>query len=282
MKIPFWKMHGNGNDFIVINESSKKLIEEGKKPSFVRKACRRRFGIGGDGVIFLHPPRSPDTHVRMQYFNADGSEGEMCGNGIRCLAKYAIEKNIVDEPFLKVETKAGVRKVDILETEKFWARVDMGIPTFKKETIPAKGSGTLLEEKIGGITISACNTGVPHAVHFTTSLSNLQVEDLGKQIMTHPVFPEQTNVNFATRKNTDTLQVRTFERGVEEETLCCGTGAVAAAAVARKIGKMKAQKIHVNMKGGPLNILFEKKHAFMEGPAESVYEGTISHDINRK
>ncbi len=268
----FTKLHGNGNDFILINEMHQEIVPELMKGRFAIRTCRRNFGIGGDGVLFL--TQSSRADIGMRLLQPDGSEAEMCGNGIRCLAKYAFEAGYVDQSF-SVETLAGIIPVQVRELDNsFWAKVDMGIPKFDRLSIPAAGSGEFIMEPLEGYQVSAVNTGVPHSVIFVEDLE-IPIDEIAPLIRHSSVFPEGANVNFA--KLGDPFEIRTFERGVEGETLSCGTGAVASASIAYKLGLIE-DEVLVETRGGPLIIYFQKDHAFMEGPAVTVYTGEISDE----
>ncbi|MDH7596928.1 MAG: diaminopimelate epimerase [Methanothrix sp.] len=272
-QLEFVKLHGNGNDFILIDELNRERIPEDAKSEASRILCHRNFGIGGDGVLFLVPSEKADIGMRL--LQPDGSEAEMCGNGIRCLAKHAWESGYVGESF-SVETLAGVIPIHVrMDGNRFWARVEMGIPRFERSEIPAEGEGLFLKVPIHGFEVSAVNTGVPHAVIFVDDL-DLPVERMAPKIRHSSCFPEGANVNFV--RHGDHLEVRTFERGVEAETLSCGTGSVAAAAVARRLG-LVGDSVEVRTRGGPLLISFVGEKAFMEGPAVTVCRGVVSDEI---
>ena len=270
--LAFTKLHGNGNDFILIDEMIQEHVSEDAKRAFAIRCCRHNFGIGADGVLFL--VNSPQAELGMRLFQPDGSEAEMCGNGIRCLAKYAWETGYVGQSF-DVETLAGIIPVQIRERDScFYAKVDMGVPKFDRMSIPASGSGEFILEKIEDFQVSAVNTGVPHAVIFVEDLENA-FDEVAPLIRHSSVFPEGANVNFV--KIGSPVEIRTFERGVEGETFSCGTGAVASAAVARRLG-LAGDEVLVETKGGPLIITFEEGKAFMEGPAVTVYSGELSEE----
>lgn len=272
-QLEFVKLHGNGNDFILIDELNGERIPEDEKSEASRILCHRNFGIGGDGVLFLVPSEKADIGMRL--LQPDGSEAEMCGNGIRCLAKHAWESGYVGKSF-SVETLAGVIPIHVrMDGNRFWARVEMGIPRFERSEIPAEGEGLFLKVPIHGFEVSAVNTGVPHAVIFVDDL-DLPVERMAPKIRHSSCFPEGANVNFV--RHGDHLEVRTFERGVEAETLSCGTGSVAAAAVARRLG-LVGDSVEVRTRGGPLLISFVGEKAFMEGPAVTVCRGVVSDEI---
>ncbi len=257
-------MHGNGNDFIIIDEYKGTVIK--RKASFAIKACERRFGIGADGVLFVS--QSNDVDLRMRLFQPDGSEAEMCGNGIRCLVMYALDAGYVKRGNVVVRTKAGKRKVTARKNSVI---VDMGKPLFARHAVPARGAGDEFVENMYGVVVSAVNTGVPHAIVFDDKFEG-EFEQLAPKIRFDPVFPQGVNVSFV-RVDGNTLFIRTYERGIERETLSCGTGAVAATAVANQMGLIGTRAI-VKTLGGSLLISLNEGHAFMEGPAETVYKGT--------
>lgn len=268
----FTKLHGNGNDFLLIDEMHQELVPEDTKARFAVRSCRRNFGVGADGVLFLRGSSRADLGMRL--FQPDGSEAEMCGNGIRCLAKYAFESGYVGESF-DVETLAGIIPVQVREMDNcFWAKVDMGIPMFDRPSIPAIGSGEFIMEQLEDLQVSAVNTGVPHAVILVEDL-DIPIEEIAPLIRHSSIFPEGTNVNFV--KPGDPFEIRTFERGVEGETFSCGTGAVASASIARRLGLI-GDEVLVETRGGPVIVYFEGERAFMEGPAVTVYTGELSDE----
>jgi diaminopimelate epimerase len=266
--IHFTKLHGNGNDFILIDEYKGEILPE--KSAFALKYCDRRFGIGADGVLYLGSSDKAD--IKMRIFNPDGTEAEMCGNGIRCLVKYALDEEYIKEN-ASVETLAGILSITSRIEHKTWITVDMGKPQFEREKIPARGTGEFLNVFMHGYNVSAVNTGVPHAVIFVDSFDS-DMMHVAPKIRYDPVFPNGTNVNFARVNSRDEITIRTSERGVEAETLSCGTGAVACAAVAHRIGET-GKKVKVNTAGGELRITLGEGGAFMEGSAERVFDGTI-------
>ncbi len=266
----FTKLQGNGNDFILIDEYTEEIVPQNEKSAFAVKYCDRRFGIGADGILYLIISNKAD--IGMRIFNADGTEAEMCGNGIRCLVKYALDKGYIQNE-ASVETHAGVLSITSRVEDGIWITVNMGKPEFASEKIPAKGTGEFLEVSMHGYKVSAVNTGVPHAVIFVDSLDDQLIADAPK-VRNDPVFPKGTNVNFARVDSKTEITIRTYERGVEDETLSCGTGSVACAAVARRLGKT-GSRVRVNTKGGTLVITLTYQAAFMEGQAQRVYEGKI-------
>ncbi|MEE9593862.1 MAG: diaminopimelate epimerase [Candidatus Hydrothermarchaeales archaeon] len=245
----FYKYHGAGNDFIIIDsDPSWANVNLGE---MTRTLCDRRYGIGGDGLLLLEASQKAD--VRMRIFNPDGSEAEMCGNGIRCFAKYAHDKGVIRNTNMDIETLAGVKRVSLLDDD--IVEVEMGRPEFEREKIPATGQGKFLEEQLEGLTVSAVNLGVPHAVVFAVDLDSVDVNTLGLKIRTSEVFPKGVNVNFLEISGENTLRIRTYERGVEDETYACGTGVCAAAAVAVALGKADPNKpIIIEARGGILNV----------------------------
>ena len=270
MEIVFTKMHGNGNDFILIDEFEKAVIPDEMKGQFAALYCDRRFGIGADGVICLS--KSAKSSAKMRLFQPDESEAEMCGNGIRCLAKYAFDAGYVKES-CTVETPAGEMAVTMgYREDEFYATIAMGTPAFDRKDIPATGEGEY-QETIGLHEVYAVNTGVPHAVVFIDELDTLDIASHSPQIRFHATFPKGANVNFVQVTGSDAISIRTFERGVEAETLSCGTGATASAAVAHKLGKV-GTTVQVETKGGPLTITLDGV-AKMEGPATTVFSGII-------
>jgi diaminopimelate epimerase len=270
--LTFTKLHGNGNDFILVDEMGRTQVAESEKRRFAIACCHRHYGIGADGVLFLTGSSRAETGMRL--IQPDGSEAEMCGNGIRCLAKYARDSGYVGE-FFDVETLAGIIPVQVRDRDgSFWAKVDMGVPRFDRPSIPASGQGELISQEIEGCKVSAVNTGVPHAVVFVENM-DFDIMETAPLIRHSSLFPEGTNVNFV--KIGQPLEIRTFERGVEGETLSCGTGSVAAASVARRLGLVD-DEVLVQTRGGPLLITFEDDKAFMEGPAVTVCSGEISEE----
>ena len=270
MEIAFTKLHGNGNDFILIDEYNGEAIPEDMKGGFAALFCDRRFGIGADGILFLQASAAAD--VRMRLFQPDESEAEMCGNGIRCLVKYAHDVGYVKES-CSVETGAGVVAVTMgYADDEFTATITMPTPAFERNAVPAAGNGEYREE-ILDFTVYAVNTGVPHAVVFVDEIGAVDIAAVGPVIRNHPTFPEGANVNFVECAGDDIIRIRTFERGVEGETESCGTGATASVAVAHRLGKT-ADTVRVETRGGPLVIRLGET-VTMEGPAETVFFGVI-------
>src|SRR5512136_1736085 len=272
MEIPFTKLHGNGNDFVIIDEYEKIIIPDEMKGQFASIYCDRRFGIGADGVIFLS--KSEKSMLKMRILQPDESEAEMCGNGIRCLAKYAFDAGYSKES-CTVETPAGeIGVVMGYREDEFSATITMPPPKFDRKDIPATGDGEY-KERIGEFDVYAVNTGVPHAVIIVDAIDAIEVEAVAPVIRHHATFEKGANVNFVERSGPDSIRIRTFERGLEEETLSCGTGATASAAVVYKLG-VTGDTVQVETRGGPLTI-YLKDEAKMEGPATTVFSGKISY-----
>jgi diaminopimelate epimerase len=267
MKIPFMKMSGSGNDFILIDHR-RPLLDRHRMKKFAQKVCRRRTSVGADGLIFIE--RSKKADFKWQFFNADGSEAEMCGNGGRCAARFAYLKGIADSS-LTFETLAGILSAQVRGKR---VKLEMTKPFDLK-----------LDEKISlqgkGLTISRINTGVPHAVLFLENLEGVDVRGMGGAIRNHPHYaPRGTNANFVVVKNRSRLWVRTYERGVEDETLACGTGAVAAALVAALKGLVKSP-VSIRTRGGEVLIVHfeiegeDVKKVFFEGDVHIIYEAEM-------
>jgi len=273
MEIHFTKLQGNGNDFIVIDEREHTVIPDDMKGQFAAIYCDRRFGIGADGVIFVM--KSETSDLRMRILQPDESEAEMCGNGIRCIAKYAYDAGYVKET-CTIETMAGALGVSMgYKEDVFTATITMTPPKFDRKEIPATGSGDYTET-IEGFEVHAVNTGVPHAVIVVDSVDAIDLGAIAPKIRHHASFPKGTNVNFIERTGTDSIRIRTFERGVEDETLSCGTGATASAAVVHKLG-YTGDVVDVETRGGPLTISLKDGGAKMEGPATTVFTGIIAY-----
>ncbi len=273
MEIKFAKMHGNGNDFVIIDEFQGEVVKEEEKPKFVRAIAHRNFGVGADGVIFVQKSKVADAKFR--YFNSDGSEAEMCGNGIRCFSRYVVEEGYAKSP-VKVETLVGIYELDVARNEEgWWVKVDMGTPKFDRREIPAKEEvwGKKVKVDNRGFEIYAVNTGVPHAVVFVEDF-DFDVVKIGRAIRMSELFPEGVNVNFVKREGKDAFFVRTYERGVENETLSCGTGSVAVAAVVRKLG-FADDKVVILTRGGKLFVEFEGERAYLIGGTARIAEGKI-------
>jgi diaminopimelate epimerase len=281
MKINFTKMEGIGNDFILLDDRDLYIEKQISYERLSKKLCDRRFGIGGDGLILLLDSDSCD--LKFKIFNSDGSEAQMCGNGMRCFAKYVYEKKIVDQDEFKVETLAGTIIPKILFTPKGVinaVRVDMGEPVLENERIPfiSRNKRSVLEKlEVDGklIEITTVSMGNPHAVIFVDLLDKAPVTRLGPRIEADKRFPEKTNVEFVEVISEKEIKMKVWERGAGE-TLACGTGACAslvAACLAGKTGKIAT----VHLAGGDLFIEWENQnnHVYKTGPAKTVFEGRI-------
>ncbi len=275
----FTKMHGIANDYIYVNC----FEEEVADPSAlsVRLSDRRR-SIGGDGVILICPSDVADFRMRM--FNADGSEGKMCGNGTRCIGKYVYDKGLTKKTTVTLETLAGIKTLNlhVKDGEVYSVTVDMGKADFRAENIPVKCKGG--EMILGQIeaagrkyTATAVSMGNPHCVIFTDEdISALPLEKIGPEFEHHKIFPDRVNTEFVNVIDPTTLSMRVWERG-SGETMACGTGACAVAAAAVKTGISPAgEKITVKLLGGDLEIVIGPDFSVsMTGPAEIAFEGEV-------
>ena len=281
MKVEFVKMHGLGNDFILIDCLSKPLGDSSFLSYLAKRLCNRNFGIGADGLILVLP--SSKAELKMRIFNSDGSEAQMCGNGIRCFAKYAYENKLVSKVKFTVETLAGIITPELIFKDKEISgiKVDMGIPKLKRREIPMEGENTptVVDEtlKIDSkyiFKISCVSMGNPHCIIFVDDVKSIPVDKIGPKIENHPLFPEKTNVEFIQVLNRKEINFRVWERGVGE-TLACGTGACASL-VAGVLNKKTDRKATIHLPGGDLDILWaDDEHVYMTGPAELVFKGEI-------
>ncbi len=243
MKLEFAKMSGAGNDFIVVDDRKGIVAEDAGE--LAKQFCRRRVSVGADGLILVVASASHD--FRMRYFNADGSEADMCGNGGRCVARFAHERGIVGET-MRFQSRSGTHTAKILDENH--VKLMMTEPR-------AMLLGTALH--MGGVTyeVHRINTGVPHAVIEVEGIDGYPVVEIGRAIRGHNDYaPEGTNIDFASVKDEHTVRIRTYERGVEDETLACGTGAVATAITLASLGKMKPPVTVLTRGGEPLEIGF--------------------------
>jgi diaminopimelate epimerase len=261
------KMSGSGNDFILIDHRDPFLKEEGLK-DLVRKVCRRRISVGADGLILIE--RSQKADFKWRFYNADGSEAEMCGNGGRCVARFAYLKGIAGSS-LKFETLAGILTAQVEEKK---VKLEMTKPLGLKldESLLVDGKKQVF---------SSINTGVPHAVLFVEDLEGGDIVPMGRAIRFHSHFaPNGTNVNFIRLEKGSQLSIRTYERGVEDETLACGTGAVASALIAALKGFVKSP-VSIKTRGGEILIVHfeieakEVKKVFFEGDVHIIYEAEM-------
>lgn len=279
-QIKFTKMHGIGNDYVYIN-----CFEQGiDNPSELAiKMSPRRFSVGADGVILICPSDVADAKMRM--FNLDGSEGKMCGNGIRCVGKFVYDNNIAHKETITVETLSGIKTLKITDKDGFadTITVDMGIAEFAPEKIPAKACcqsiiDTAITVNEKNYNITAVSMGNPHAVTFCDEIDSLNLKEIGPSFEHHELFPEQVNTEFIRVIDDKTLQMRVWERG-SGETFACGTGACAAAVAAVVNGYCKHNvEITVHLVGGDLFITYtEDGRVFMRGPATTVFDGIYEY-----
>jgi diaminopimelate epimerase len=272
----FWKMHGLGNDYVVIDNRDGKIAER-ETGKLAEKLCRRRFSVGADGLLLLYGSSVADAKMRI--FNADGSEAEMCGNGIRCFAKYCYENGIVAKTELSIETLAGIKKtwLKLKDGKVVAVTVNMGAPILERPQIPVLGKGRFIDEKleIDGTTFKATclSMGNPHCVIFVDNVDSFPVETFGPKIETHRLFPKRINVEFAQLIKKDELKVRAWERGVGE-TLACGTGACASVVAGNLLGKIGAV-CTVHLLGGDLSVRYADNDMLMSGPAETAFKGKV-------
>ncbi len=282
--IDFIKYHGCGNDFIIVDELEREIIPEKYKGIVSKKICKRRFSIGADDLLDLVPSSRADAWMRI--FDPDGSEADMCGNGIRCAASYLCEKT--GKSKVIIETRAGLREVVKVNDE---FKVSMGrlLKKYGEQrkfvNYSFKDEDELLDLKmefpiIGEVNISIVNTGEPHAVIFVENVEAEDLEKYAKAIAKNKsVFPRGISVNLVQVIDEKTIKVRTYERGVWNETLACGTGSTASAAVAYLLGKVRSREVNVKVKGGELKIIVHENQLYMIGPAEKVFTGTIEVEV---
>jgi len=274
----FTKMQGCGNDFIFFNCMERPFPSPEKQSAYLTD---RRFGIGGDGVVLIQPSDKAQAYMRI--FNADASEGKMCGNAIRCMAKYLYDNNIVRQAEMTIDTLSGIKKLYLLANksgEISSVRVDMG----KAETLPERIPVLLPGKEIiaGNIRvgdyeykITCVSMGNPHAVVFMDNVADLNLLELGPLFERHPLFPERVNTEFIRVINKQTLEMRVWERG-SGETLACGTGACASAVAAILNGFCQyGDDIQVNLPGGKLVIHVTEETVYMTGGCEKVFDGVI-------
>lgn len=276
--IKFHKMHGIGNDYIFI-DCFESEIENPE--SLAIKLSDRHFGVGSDGVILIKPSNKADCFMDM--YNADGSRGKMCGNGIRCVAKYLYKKNIIEGPNLTIDTLSGVKKLtlNICDEKLVDITVDMGIPKLIPADIPilTETDNPVIDFQvtIGSNTnsITCVSMGNPHSVIFVEDVNEAPVEEFGTALENYHIFPEKTNVEFIQIIDEENIKMRVWERG-SGETLACGTGACAAV-VACFLNKLTGRRVNVSLPGGKLKIFWDEKTdiVYMTGTATYVYEGIV-------
>ena len=280
MKMEFSKMHGCGNDYVYVNCMEKELPNPNAISEYV---SHRQFGIGSDGLICIMPSQVADFRMRM--FNADASEGKMCGNGTRCIAKYVYDNGLTDKTTITLETLGGIKTIDmtVVDGKVTEAVVDMGEPIFRTKEIPMISDHYVFMDQgliIDDDTVyngTAISMGNPHFVIFVDDVDAVKLEEIGPRIEKHPLFPERTNVEFVQVIDENTVKFRVWERG-SGETWACGTGACAVTVTCiflSKAGK-KDQELNVLVKGGKLKVTYRSdNHVFLKGPATHVFDGVI-------
>ena len=273
----FTKMHGLGNDFLIIEDDGK----ERDWNALAVSLCRRRLSVGGDGILIVMPSDIADT--RMRIINADGSEAEMCGNGIRCFAKYVYENGIVKKADMTVETLAGIIRPRLVVVDGCvtGVSVDMGKPAFDRPSIPMTGAGSAFDVQLQAagrpVIVSSLLMGVPHTMVLTDSIDEQEVKVLGPAIERHEMYPNKTNVNFVEVMDKDNIKILTWERGAGL-TLACGTGSCASVVATYKKG-LTANCVTVHHSVGALFIeCLDDGRVMMTGPAALVYRGKLENE----
>lgn len=275
--IKFTKMQGLGNDYVYIDAINQKIENESSLAQFV---SNRHFGIGSDGLILICDSEIADFKMRM--FNSDGSEAEMCGNGIRCVGKFVYDKGLTSKTILKIETLAGIKelKLNLKEGKVDTVRVDMGEPILEAAKVPVVSSEKMvknlnLEIEEREFNFTCVSMGNPHAITFVENIKEFEVEKYGSKVEVDKKFPQKTNVEFIEIVNKNYMKMRVWERG-SGETLACGTGACASV-VAGIINNLIERKVTVELLGGNLEVEWNKEdnHVYMTGPAVTVYEGNL-------
>lgn len=283
MKVNFFKMHGLGNDFIMINDL-KEQIDDYK--NLAKKLCDRHFGIGADGIILIQNSQKDKADFKMRIFNPDGSEAEMCGNGIRCFAHYLHINDLTNKKSLTIDTLAGLIKPEIIEYGPYQStvKVNMGKPDYSLERLHIdqklidanikKLFNYPLEVEGKEYIINGVSTGNPHVVIYVDNLDQINVKKIGPKIEEHPLFKKGTNVEFAEIIDEDEINVKVWERGAGA-TLACGTGACATTAVSIAQNRVE-RDVQINLPGGPLQISQNNQdEMMMTGPSTFVFKGEI-------
>lgn len=272
--IRFTKMHGAGNDYIYINAINSCPAN---LPELSIEMSDRHKGVGSDGVVLIMPSDKADFRMRM--FNADGSEGEMCGNASRCVAKYVYDKGLTSKNIITLETLAGIKMLEITKVVGEKVRevmVDMGEPSFAPESIPAKSNSEIIDMPIstslGTMNLTAVGTGNPHGVVVMDRVSDLDIDSIGPEIQNNELFPRKANIEFVRIINRSEIEMRVYERG-SGETMACGTGACASVVATSRLG-LTERRVTVHLKGGDLQIHWDDdNHVYMTGEAATVFEG---------
>lgn len=278
MGIHFTKMHGTGNDYVYINAFEEEIDNA---EELAVRISDRHFGIGSDGLILVAPSETADC--RMIMYNADGSEGAMCGNGIRCVAKYAYEHGIVKESHISIETKSGIKDLELTVEDGIvtYVKVNMGKAVLRPEEIPlmAEGEDFIARPLIVAgkdYTATCVSMGNPHCVIFTSGIDDLDLEKTGPLFENHEMFPDRINTEFVEVIDGHAIRMRVWERG-SGETISCGTGTCAAVVAAVLNGYCRrGEEIEVQIRGGKLyDTYMENGEVFMRGPAVTVFEGEL-------
>ena len=281
----FTKMHGIGNDFIIVNCLETPFEFELEHASLV--LCDRRRGIGADGLILIEKSETAD--FKMVIYNSDGSEAGMCGNGARCVGKYIFDNGMIDKKVFSLETKSGIIKIDIAEKDKKAEsiRIDMGAPVMEVEKIPAIVSvspAVNYPVNVGGkeYNVTLVSMGNPHCVVFCNNVREIELSNIGPQFEHHEMFPDRTNTEFVSVTDRGHVVMRVWERGAGE-TMACGTGACAVAVASYMCGYTD-RKVEVRLDGGVLEIEYRESdgHLYLTGPAEAVYSGELDRQIAEK
>ena len=275
----FTKMHGCGNDYIYIDGAKEHIAQE-EKPDFVRRVSDRHFGIGGDGVIFINP--SDEADFEMEMYNADGSRAEMCGNGIRCVAKFVYDKGLTDKTDISVISCGKIKylRLSLKDNKVDTVRVNMGAPELIAANVPVLcDKEQAVDEPITvqdtEYKMTCVSMGNPHAVVFMENVTDLEIEKIGPYFESHERFPKRTNTEFVKVIDRNTVQMRVWERGTGE-TLACGTGCCATV-VACILNGLTDDTVTVKLLGGELEITWDREAdlVYMTGPATTVFEGEI-------
>jgi diaminopimelate epimerase len=279
----FTKMHGCGNDYVYVNGFVEKIADD-KKPELVRRLSDRHFGIGGDGVIFINKGKSAEFEMEM--YNADGSRAQMCGNGIRCVAKYVYDKGLTDKTNITIESFGKVKYIDMTlgsDGKVESAKVNMGAPILKAKEVPViSDNDEVIDEEIivKGKTykMTCVSMGNPHAVVFVDDIDdmrNFDIDAVGPYFENHERFPERTNTEFVRVIDKNNVQMRVWERGTGE-TLACGTGCCATS-VACVLNGRTEDKVNVHVLGGEIMCEWDRNDnlVYMTGPAATVFEGEV-------
>lgn len=278
VSMKFTKMHGIGNDYVYVNCFEENVDDPAKVARFVSD---RHFGIGSDGLILIKPSQEADCEMDM--YNMDGSQGAMCGNGIRCVAKYVYDYGIAAKPHLRIATKSGIKELDLtIENGKaVLVKVNMGSPVLEASRIPIlTDKKEVISEPIQVDGQTFCITGVsmgnPHAIVYMDDVDHLEIEKIGPKFENHPLFPDRINTEFIRVIDRSTIQMRVWERGAGE-TLACGTGACAAV-VSSILNGYTEDEVTVRLLGGDLKIHWDRGQnlVYMTGPAVTVFDGEIA------